>query len=207
MLKLLIVRHGNTFDKGEIIRRVGLKTDLPLSKSGIQQCHSLSLYIDKHYPKIDKAYCSELRRTQQTGQLILKNQPTLYSDIKAIKALNEIDYGLDEGKPEEEVIKRIGTQALIDWDTKAIVPNGWLFSPSKCQQSLHALVKRFTAEKKSQTILLITSNGIARFFPTLLTQKGCIDKAIPLKLPTASISELTYDDPHQWQCSYWGVIP
>ena len=37
MTSILICRHCNTFDKGDIIRRVGARTHLPLSLSGRAQ--------------------------------------------------------------------------------------------------------------------------------------------------------------------------
>ncbi|HAO37083.1 MAG TPA: histidine phosphatase family protein, partial [Hyphomonas sp.] len=37
MARLIIVRHGNTFDKGDTVTRVGGRTDLPLSASGLAQ--------------------------------------------------------------------------------------------------------------------------------------------------------------------------
>ncbi|MFZ4686424.1 MAG: histidine phosphatase family protein [Hyphomonadaceae bacterium] len=35
--RIFIVRHGNTFDKGDVVTRVGGRTDLPLSTSGSAQ--------------------------------------------------------------------------------------------------------------------------------------------------------------------------
>ena len=35
-------------------------------------------------------------------------------------------YGPDEGKPETEVVARIGQKALDEWERAAIVPDGWL---------------------------------------------------------------------------------
>ena len=43
MTQLLIVRHGNTFETGETPRRVGLRTDLPLSSSGRKQANALQI--------------------------------------------------------------------------------------------------------------------------------------------------------------------
>ena len=40
--RILICRHGNTFDKGELVTRVGSRTDLKLSSSGIDQSKLLS---------------------------------------------------------------------------------------------------------------------------------------------------------------------
>ena len=41
MTDIYIVRHGNTFDKGDVVTRVGARTDLPLSRSGFAQAEAL----------------------------------------------------------------------------------------------------------------------------------------------------------------------
>ena len=38
MIRLIVVRHGNTFNKGDVILRVGARTDLPLTAEGMRQC-------------------------------------------------------------------------------------------------------------------------------------------------------------------------
>ena len=43
--KVYIVRHGNTFDKGDVVTRVGARTDLPLSSSGQTQAEQLAAYF------------------------------------------------------------------------------------------------------------------------------------------------------------------
>lgn len=205
MLKLLIVRHGNTFDKGEIIRRVGLKTDLPLSQSGIEQCAPLAKYLKNNHPTIDHVFCSELQRTKQTAKLILPHQPNIFSKMTILKELNEIDYGIDDGKPEQEVISRLGTAAIENWELNSIVPNGWLFDPKTRQKEINKKLEQFVAKYQNQTLLLVTSNGIARFFASILSKPLCIQKATPLKVATASISELTFDIHNKWQCTHWGL--
>ena len=41
MTTLIIARHGNTFDKGDIPTRVGARTDLPLVEKGRAQAKAL----------------------------------------------------------------------------------------------------------------------------------------------------------------------
>ena len=68
MTRVIICRHGNTFDKGEVARRVGARTDLALSKSGIVQAKFLAEQFTplKSGYNFSKAYCSPLQRTQST---------------------------------------------------------------------------------------------------------------------------------------------
>jgi broad specificity phosphatase PhoE len=45
MARLFVVRHGNTFDAGDVITRVGGRTDLPLSASGKAQAEKLAAHF------------------------------------------------------------------------------------------------------------------------------------------------------------------
>ncbi|MEL6754250.1 MAG: histidine phosphatase family protein, partial [Pseudomonadota bacterium] len=45
MQTLYIVRHGNTFDTGDTVLRVGGRTDLPLSTSGEMQATALGIHF------------------------------------------------------------------------------------------------------------------------------------------------------------------
>ena len=77
MIRLIIARHGNTFDKGDVIRRVGLRTNLPLSISGRKQ----AVKLGKALPDItdgislSECYVSELSRTQETAKIAIKQLP------------------------------------------------------------------------------------------------------------------------------------
>src|SRR5689334_4391163 len=113
-MKLLIARHGNTFGPQDIVRRIGT-TDLPLVDSGLKQAQNLGNYLKKNNLIPDIIFTSQLKRTQQTAQEILKilniTIPTHHLII-----FNEIDYGPDENQPEEKVISRIGETALKNWE-------------------------------------------------------------------------------------------
>jgi len=124
---IFVVRHGNTFDKGDIITRVGGRTDLPLSTSGRGQAEALA----RHFAAtvFVTARSGPLKRTRETAVAILAAQPEppeLLTDL----FLREIDYGPDENQPEEEVVARIGKAALKAWERDAIVPAGWRADPA-----------------------------------------------------------------------------
>lgn len=162
MGRILIARHGNTFDAGDVVTRVGARTDLPLSASGLVQAQTLSAHLspDNSDWNFQRAYCSTLQRTRETAEIILKAGHTAAS-LEVVDFLTEIDYGIDENKPESEVVKRLGREAIEAWDTNAIVPDGWNVDPEHLieswKKSLPAL-----AQDKGDT-LIVTSNGIARF--------------------------------------------
>lgn len=205
MLNLFIARHGNTFDKGDDILRVGLRTNLPLSQSGKLQAKCLGDFLHNTNVTIQKIYCSELIRTQETARLaasFLPNKP----DIIVSSLFNEIDYGVDDGKSEKDVLKRLGKETLRRWDEQAILPDGWHFNPEKIIQGIKDFAYALTQTTAANTTLIITSNGLARFFPHLLQSPDNFIKNNKIKLPTGSISLFNYHTDH-WDCTYWGKIP
>jgi len=157
-VRLFILRHGNTFDRGDVVTRVGGRTDLPLSVSGRAQAEALA----RHFAATPfaSARSGPLKRTRETAGAILAaqaSQPELTTDL----FLREIDYGPDENRPEEEVVARIGKAALEAWEQDSLVPPGWRVDPDALignwQETFHEL------REQPGNHLIVTSNGIARF--------------------------------------------
>jgi broad specificity phosphatase PhoE len=182
--RIIICRHGNTFDNGDKVTRVGARTDLPLSSSGILQSKNLKEYFHSNNYNFKKAYCSVLARTQQTAQIILEGEHGVKSP-KILNFLKEVDYGPDENKNEEQVIGRIGREALKSWDQHAIVPDGWNISPKKIISSWRSFLELQT---ENSDILVVTSNGIARF---LLQSLAFSPEVRDIKLKTGAFGLLT----------------
>ncbi len=151
--RVYIVRHGNTFDKGDVLRRVGGRTDLPLSTSGQAQAKQLAEAFKGI--KFAEAYSSDLKRTRQTAEAILGEQAYALATF-----LTEIDYGPDEGRPETDVVARIGQAALDLWDTQAIPPKGWHVDPQDLRTAWQACLASCSPHENT---LIVTSNGVARF--------------------------------------------
>jgi broad specificity phosphatase PhoE len=197
--ELYLVRHGNTFDAHQIPLRVGCRTDLPLALSGQKQLTTLGKYIANQQILIEALYASELLRAQQSAQIITQlysNQP-----LKIIiePLLNEVDYGVDDGQAETAVIKRIGQNALNAWETQNIIPNGWNIQPDLLVANWQQFVSNFLTSKQ-QSIMLVTSNGIARFLAP------AIGLATLPKLATGSISKLTWKQ-QTWMPELWNYRP
>lgn len=190
MTRIVICRHANTFDKGDIVTRVGARTDLPLSKSGKAQAKVLACHLSfKSFNyKFGLGFCSPLIRTHQTGDVILGlKHPS--NELIMLHFLTEIDYGIDENKPEDEVIARIGQHAIDLWDSKAIPPKGWAVDPASLIQSW----KGFFDKHKdfNGDILVVTSNGIARF------ALDAVDEIVtdaPRKLRTAAYGVIEFEN-------------
>src|ERR1044071_3987785 len=115
MTTLIIARHGNTFSPTDTVTYVGARTDLSLVESGIEQAKALGRYLKENKLIPDVVYASALTRAQETAKLAIK-ESGVSNPLYTLDIFNEIDYGPDENKPKEDIIKRIGAEALKKWD-------------------------------------------------------------------------------------------
>jgi len=204
---LLIARHGNTFASCDTVCRVGSGTNLPLVESGLKQGDMLGLYLRENNIKLASIYSGPLLRAQQTARNALKtsgqNLPIIVADT-----FNEINYGPDEGKPEAQVIARLGQDALTLWDSQAIVPDGWIVDPDEIIKGWKKFGAYIAEEYKDQTILVVTSNGTARFAPHLTGDFEAFRSEHTMKLSTGAISSMTYnEEENNWSVNYWNTKP
>lgn len=195
--RVWIVRHGNTFDKGDTVTRVGGRTDLPLSQSGKAQADALA----RHFAgkAFISARTSPLKRTTQTAMTILGRQ-TAPPMLQTADFLREIDYGPDENRPEADVVERIGEAALDAWETKASPPEGWIVDPESLMAGWQALFAAVSQEPGDH--LVVTSNGVARF-ALFAADRG--DQ--PLKLPTGGYGRIDLLSAGTPRLAEWGERP
>lgn len=202
---LIIARHGNTFEAGETPRRVGLGTDLPLTEAGIDQARRMGAHLKANNLLPDAAFTSYLCRTQQTARMALAEAGcTLFIQPDAL--FNEIDYGPDENKTEDEVIARIGAQALKDWDEQGVMPNGWEPDPFTIIDGWLSFGGRMADQYPGCRILVVTSNGIARFAPYLTGAFEDFRRDHKLKIATGALATLEHDG-SGWAVTGWNIKP
>ncbi len=192
MTTLIIARHGNTFEKGETPRRVGARTDLPLVESGRIQAQALGDWLKRSGLYPGAVYSSQLLRTKETAQLAL--QTAGYKEpVFPLAIFNEVDYGPDENQTEEMVVARLGEQALKDWDEKGVVPKGWNFDPDQCIADWKDFAAHIVDDRQD-CVMVVTSNGIARFAPHITEDFDGFAKKCPLKIATGAACVLSYDN-------------
>ncbi len=200
MARLFVVRHGNTFDPGDVVTRVGGRTDLPLSFSGRAQASALAAHFAD--TPFASALASPLERTRATARAILGAR----ADAPALlirSYLREIDYGPDENQPEEAVIARLGAAALDGWDKDGIPPPDWIVEPAAIRAGWAALLTDIAALPGEASVLVVTSNGTARFLPDL------VDEAPPgldRKLKTGAWGEIAVT-PGRSEILVWNKRP
>ena len=205
MTTLIICRHANTFDPGETPRRVGKNTDIPLSQTGLLQAEKLGIALAQEDFIPDVIVTSTLKRTRQTAKRACEVM-NISQDIKTDTRLDEISYGPDENKLEEEVIARVGEEALNDWNMNAIPPPGWDGTPARIKEDWLELAQEFKNNFAEKKIMVVTSNGIGRFAPYITGNYEAFCRSYPIKLKTGAYSVFEYDGT-DWQCMKWNVVP
>jgi len=190
----VIARHGNTFATGEPPRRIGARTDLPLTLAGVAQAEALGEHFAERGWRFARILTSPLLRTRDTAAAIAARLGG--PEPKAAQFLREIDHGPDEDRPESEVVARIGAEALAAWDREGVVPPGWQVD---AEMRLTAWRELLSAEQGP--LLLVTSNGAARF---ALLAAGL---AVPdMKLPTGGYGVIRHEG-SGLAAPVWGVRP
>lgn len=235
-LQLIIARHANTFESGETPRRVGARTDLNLTSRGREQSSQLGRALASRFGQIETIYAAPLLRTKQTADIAASEMPSPPS-IETLDFLREIDHGPDENKSDADIAARLGPQALALWDEELIMPDDWSPRPLDIVKSwklfLHHIAQQTDSGQTApqKTILVVTSNGIARFAPlaALCPIETLDDHTIPshpngvhgnpslasllsqlslpsLKLATAAYGVMSYNDT-KWTLIDWNKRP
>lgn len=204
MTTLIIARHGNTFEKDKTPTRVGARTDLPLSSSGRAQAQAIGHWLKTNGLYPEAVYSSQLRRTKETAEIALK-EAGYKEPVFPLAIFNEVDYGPDENTTEEATIARIGAQALKDWDEKTIVPPGWNFDPAQCIEDWKNFAGHIVEDKQT-CVMVVTSNGIARFAPHITGDFDSFAQNHRIKISTGAVCVLQYGN-GRWTVTDWNVKP
>lgn len=205
--RLVIVRHGNTFLPGETTTRVGARTDLGLVEK--EKGLAAGNYLLNKGVVPDVIYSGPLKRHYQTAELLCQSLGIATSEIKTENFFNEIDYGVDENMPEEDVLLRLGNgdtekgKDIIDlWNKEAVVPDGWKVNPDELKKGWIRFADKVVAEHLGKTTLLVSSNGTMRFSVVLDNDFEYVN----LKVSTGGICIFEKDD-SGWKCIQWAVNP
>lgn len=205
MTTLIIARHGNTFGPKDTPTRVGARTDLPLVEKGREQARKLGEYIKENNMIPDVVYSSNLQRTIETATIAI-HKSGISNPVYQLDIFNEIDYGPDENKIESDVIARIGEEAIKAWDKNAVVPDGWAVDPDQIIKNWTGFAKHITEHDNDETILVVTSNGIARFAPYITGNYEAFRRQYNIKLSTGALGILEFKN-SAWHVKDWNIKP
>lgn len=199
MSRVYVVRHGNTFAPNEPPRRVGARTDLPLTAGGRAQARALREWFDAASVRFGRVRSSPLARARQTAAALADGP------IETAAWLAEIDHGPDENRLETEVIARVGAAALASWDRHGIAPPEWRVDASARLARWRAFFDDARASDSTQ--LVVTSSGAARLALLAMPELEAAAAALPSrKLRTAAWSRFDFGD-GQWRITEWDRRP
>ncbi|MDR2077573.1 MAG: phosphoglycerate mutase family protein [Rickettsiales bacterium] len=205
--RIIIARHGNTFDRGQTPVRVGLKTDIPLASIGVEQAVILGKYMKMFEIKPAIVFSGELRRTFETANIALR-ESGVNCAVEKLDIFNEVDYGEDEGKTEEELVERIGIEALELWNSSAIIPKGWIFDTKVAIANWQRFATMVEEKYLGKTVMVFTSNGIARFAPYITGDFEKFSKEFNIKMSTGALSIFEKVSGEQsWNVIEWNLKP
>lgn len=211
--RIIIARHGNTFNPEDTPTRVGFKTDLPLVEE--HKARSIGKYLLEHNLVPHVAFAAPLRRTMRTAELAIEAFKGNL-ELNILDDFKEIGYGPDENKTEDEVMLRLGNgniekgkSIINEWNASAKVPHGWEVSPNSIIQSWKLFAKKVFQNYSNRTVMLVSSNGIMRFSPHLLTEDfSQFSKNHNLKICTGGICIFERkENEKNWKCTGWNIKP
>lgn len=171
---LLLARHGNTFGPGDTPVWVGANEDLPLVDSGLDQSREIGRAIRDSGIVLDRILAGPLKRTR-TGARLAAEKSGFTGEVEIDDRLKEIDYGVWGGKSDEEVAEHWGQSAIEAWRERSIPPEGagWSPSPATIRANVRAVFETVTRDlSQDNDVLIVTSNGILRYFHELLAENG-----------------------------------
>lgn len=220
--RLVVVRHGNTFEDGETPRRIGARTDIPLVQKGRAISVAAAAFVKNMGIHPDRIFAAPLLRSMETAEIISR-EIGFVGPVSPAREFVEVDYGPDENKTDDELKERLGRvylanegekdnisqvraitrggQVLEEWDKLGVVPKDWPIDVDAIRQSW----SNFSAGiKPEETVLLVTSNGVIRFAPCILAEGADIFSArlVDMKVSVGKVC-IFEDDGTGWHCVIW----
>ena len=101
---------------------------------------------------------------------------------------------------------RIGAEALKAWDDNAIVPQGWKVDVQSIIQGWLDFGDTVAKHYAGKNILVVTSNGIARFAPHLTGDFSGFRRKHKLKISTGALCLLAHEG-RAWRVEDWNIRP
>jgi len=208
-MKLILIRHGNTFDATQTPYWVGAAEDMALTKAGLQQAAALADWLTSQKLVPTRIFAGPLSRHLAFAGVLAHRLGVERGPIKA-ETLNELDYGLWSGRTDPQ-IEGLGLGA----DFKVWKEGAWPQQSQWGESEALVLgrVKQFLtklAEEgvgQDETVAAISSNGLIRFF-----LRFCGDQyrerlvSGGLKVATGAYC-LLEGESYDWRCKEWDVRP
>ena len=167
-MRLILLRHGNTFEEGQTAVWLGAKDDLPLTAKGQEQAKQVGAALASQ--SFEAIYSGPLTRTKETAQIVAR-AVGFERPITIDERLIELDYGRWSGLSDAEVKSKFGSDEFEAWASRGAWPTTAEFTPSEAV--VKSAVNQFATDlqkrhKAADQVLIVSSNGKLRYFLTLI---------------------------------------
>lgn len=183
-MKLYVIRHGQT--DWNLVGKTQGKTDIELNETGIKQAIEAKEKINKC--NIDLIYCSPLKRTIKTAEIINED---IKCKIIYDKALEERGFGEFEGLTKEEIKKLVNEwEKIHDYNLNSEERN---IEPIKdvCNR-VWGLLDKIKNEHKGKNILIVTHAGVCRAINAYFNGLDENKNVVSAKMENCEIREFEY---------------
>jgi probable phosphoglycerate mutase len=203
-MEILLARHGNTFEAGETPVWVGKNNDLPLTAEGEAQAHRLGAALRRQRLFPDAIFCGTLQRTRRFAQIVV-DEIAADDTARVDPRLDEIDYGDWAGLSNAEIEARPAWRnELKAWNERGVWPASanWRDAEVEIAGRVEGLLADvITRYPREARLLLVTSNGILRFF----AKAGSLAPEAA-KMKTGHLGKLIFAE-NAFNLAYWNRVP
>jgi len=212
-MELFLCRHGNTFATGDRVVWVGRESDLPLVAAGEAQARTLAAALAARGLAPNRIYCGGLKRTRRYAEIVAEGVGLGAAPIVDDR-LNEISFGDWAGRAAEEISRDpTAAAALAAWNERDKWPAsaGWETTEAEVRAAVEGFLADLAADGAGAgggagaRPLVVSSNGILRFFPRLLGLAVAGGRA-SYRMKTGNASVLARDG-GVWSIKCWDVPP
>ncbi len=187
MIRILLIRHGNTALLGRVL--YGRMPDIHLDARGVDQAESLAQELKPRY-KLSGLWSSPLERALETARPIADSQ---HLSILIDDGLNEIDFGSWMGKAFSELATSDQWIRYNQLRATTSPPGGesMMEVQARSWNTLRQISSRYS-DSKDVTVAVITHGDVIRALLILLLGMS-LDHIQRLEVAPASVSEVLLD--------------
>lgn len=203
-MRLILARHGNTFEAGETPVWVGAREDLPLTQAGEEQSRAIGAALKSAGILPARLIAGPLKRTRD-GAALGAQACGCDSAVEIDERLKEIDYGVWGGRSDADIAAQWGAGTIEAWRERSVVPEGagWSPDPAVIEANARAVLDAI-AQDPGGDVLLISSNGILRYFHRLIAGAGAPPEEAKVKTGHMGAARLTGG---VWRLEFWNLAP
>lgn len=203
-MRLILARHGNTFEAGETPLWVGAREDLTLTAKGEEQSRAIGAALKAAGIRPARLIAGPLKRTRD-GAVLAARACGFGGAVEIDERLKEIDYGAWGGRSDGDIAAEWGAGAIEAWRERSVVPDGAGWSPDRAVIEANArAVLDAIAHDPGGDVLLISSNGILRYFHRLIAGASAPPEEAKVKTGHMSAAQLTGGI---WRLEFWNLMP